>query len=189
MTEKSNVTRLIASHAEAVQDCFDSQPKVMMTTKKPGREPYAQTFCNLIESGCVAYGLFDGDVIQAFCVVWPWPTLPASTLVMACNRPDGKIYNPQRSGFSATLDACLGDMERDGRRIAYYVRSSGRAWKNSTAQKGHGRFGEYHCTAAEHIPIGCVSKYSDFNRFVLGNMPVSSDAVVIAAVAPMAGDF
>jgi hypothetical protein len=137
----------------------------------------------------VAYGAFDGDVVQAFCVVWPWPTLPASTLVMACNRPDGKIYNPQRSGFSATLDACIRHMERDGRRIAYYVRSSGRAWKNSTAQRGLGIFEKYRCTVAEHIPIGCVSKHSDFNRFVLGNIPVSSDAVVIAAVAPMDGDF
>ena len=182
-------TKLGAEHAALVQSCFDSQPKVMLEKKKVGREPYSETFLNLVESGCTSYGVFNNDVLQAFCIVWPWPSIPASTMVMACNRPDGKIYNPQRSGFSTTLEACLLEMERGDRRITYYVRSSGRAWKNSTAQKGHGRFGEYQCTAAEHIKQGQMSKYSDFNRYILGSRPVSADAVVVAAIAPMDRDF
>lgn len=183
------VKRLAAIHAGAVQACFDSQPKVMMAIKKPGRAPYADTFLSLLESGCVAYGMFDGELVQAFTIVWPWPTMPASTIVMGCNRPSGGIYNPRRSGFQATFDACLSEMEADHRRLTYHVRSSGTAWKDSTMRKGVGRFEQYHRTAAEYIQAGCISKYNDFNRFVLGGNPVNSNAVIVAGSAPMEADF
>jgi len=189
MTCELNLIKLDHDDAEAVKDCFDSQPKVMLETKRLDREPYDMTFKNLIRSGCTAYGMVNDGVVQAFSIVWPWPSMPASTIVMACNRPDGKIYNPKRTGLSASLDACLIEMEQQERRISYYVRSSGKAWKNSTAHKGHGRFGEYQCTAAEHISQGCASRYSDFNKFILGGRPVSSDAVIIVATAPMNRDF
>lgn len=189
MLNSFHLSRLNAQHATAVQSCFDSQPKVMMALKKPGQRPYANTFLFLLASGCVAYGQWDGNQLRAFSIVWPWPTAPASTLVMGCNRPTGRPYNPIQSGLQASVDACLLHLENNGRRVLYFVRSSGRAWKNSTATRNQGRFGEYLFTAAEHIPQGNVSQYSDFNRFVLGNQPVSSDAVVVAALAPMKGDY
>lgn len=189
MIDQPTLVRLTALDAEAVQGCFDSQPKLMMTIKNPGREPYARTFRSLLASGCVSYGLRADDEIRAFCVVWPWPSMPASTIVLACNRPIGQIYNPQRSGLQATLDACLRAMESEGRRIAFFVRSTGRAWKGGTAQKGTGRLAEYFCTVAERIPAGRLSRYSDYNRYVLGNHPVPSDAVVVVAAAPMDPDL
>ena len=189
MSTQPFAVRLHASDSVAVQHCFDSQPKVMMDLKKPGRTPYALTFQALLDSGCIAYGVWNGAILQAFSVVWPWPTAPAATLVMGCNRPSVGRYNPQRSGFQATLDACLQHLEQQDRRLVYFVRSSGRAWKNSTAQKGHKHFGKYACTVAERISAGMQSKYVDFNCFILGNQAVSSDAVIIAAVAPMEQDF
>jgi hypothetical protein len=189
VTNQLFVKRLTASDAIDVQACFDSQPKVMMAVKQPGRDPYAGTFTNLLRSGCVAYGALSGDLVQAFTIVWPWPSLPASTIVMGCNRPTGGIYSPRKSGFQATFDACLLEMESDQRRLTYHVRSSGTAWKDSTLAKGVGRFEHYRRTVAEQIPAGSLSRYSDFNRFILGSRPVSANAVIIAAVAPMDGDF
>lgn len=181
--------RLMPAHASEVQACFDSQPKVMMAAKQPGRAPYADTFLSLLDSGCVAYGVFDGELVQAFTVVWPWPNMPASTIVMGCNRPSGGIYNPRKSGFQATFDACLLEMEAGHRRLTYHVRSIGTAWKDSTMKNGVGRFEHYHRTAAEYIQAGCISKYNDFNRFVLGGNPVNSNAVIVAGSAPMDADF
>lgn len=189
MTVAFDIRRLVADDALAVQDCFDSQPKVMMKAKESSREPYADTFSDLIYSGCIAYGAWNGGVLQAFLIMWPWPTLPASTVVMGCNRPTGQKYNPIRSGLTASFDACIAHMEADGRRIIYFVRSSGKAWKNSTITKGLGKFSHYHCTAVEHIKAGALSKYSDFNQLILGYRPVSSNAVIVAAVAPMTQDF
>lgn len=189
MSDEPYTRRLSRVDALAVQACFDSQPKVMMWFKDSNRKPYADTFQALIQSGCVAYGTWHEDILQAFVIVWPWPFLPASTVVMGCNRLTGQIYNPRRSGLKASFDACLIHMESDSRMLVYFVRSSGKAWKNSTITKGLGRFEQYQCTVAEHIKIGHTSKYQGFNQLVLGNQPVSSNAVIIAAIAPMTQDF
>jgi hypothetical protein len=189
MTSVLRTARLTADDALAVQDCFDSQPKVMMALKKPGRAPYADTFKTLLSSGCVAYAQWDGEQVRSFTIVWPWPTAPCCTIVMACNRPTGRAYNPIRSGLQASLDACLLHVEGNGVKVFYYVRSSGKSWKNSTATKNQGRFGDYTFTAAEYISEGSMSKYYDFNNFILGNTPVPSNAVIIAALAPTIDDF
>lgn len=189
MIDAPYTRRLSKADTLAVQACFDSQPKVMMGFKDPNRKPYADIFEALIQSGCVAYGTWHKNILQAFVIVWPWPFLPASTVVMGCNRPNGQIYNPSRSGLKTSFDACLSHMESDGRMSVYFVRSSGKAWKNSTITKGLGRFEQYRCTVAERIQIGQISKYQGFNQLVLGNQPVSSNAVIVAAVAPMTQDF
>jgi len=187
---QSFVTRqLTAEDAEDVQVCFDSQPKVMMEIKRHDRQPYADTFLSLIKSGCVAFGAWEDGDLKAFSIVWRWQSMPTATIVMSCNKPTGGLYNPIKSGLQASLDACLLQMEGEGCRVFYYVRSSGKAWRSSTAKRNHGRFGQYSFTAAEHISKGDMSRYPTFNQMILGGQPVSADAVIVAAIAPMDQDF
>jgi hypothetical protein len=184
------VTRqLTAEDAADVQACFDSQPKVMMEIKRGDRQPYADTFLHLVRSGCVAFGAWREAELQAFSIVWRWQSMPTATIVMSCNRPTGGLYNPIKSGLQASLDACLLHMEGAGCRVFYYVRSSGKAWRSSTAKRNHGRFGQYSFTAAEKIGKGQTSQYPAFNQMILGGRPVSADAVIVAAIAPMDQDF
>lgn len=189
MSRQYQIRRLSIADFQDVQDCYDSQPKLMLVEKSPDEPPYAGTFQNLLLSGCVSFGAFDGHELKAFSVFWPWPTLPASTLVLAVNRPDGAIYNPERSGLQAVLDAGLAHMEADGRVSVYFARSGARRWKHSVIRKRLGRLSEYHASAVEHIAAGQLSKYQDFNRFVLGSHAVRGDAVMVHAVAPQVGDF
>jgi hypothetical protein len=109
--------------------------------------------------------------------------------VLAVSRPDGALYNPERSGLQAVLDAGLAHMEADGRASVHFARSGARRWKHSTIQKRLGRLGEYHASAVERIPAGQPSRFPDFNRFVLGGSLVRGDAVMVHAVAPQVGDF
>ena len=187
----SNLTtrQLTLSDAQSVEDCYDSQPKLMLIEKNEGDPPYSSIFNHLLNSGCIAFGTFDGDTLKAFAILWPWPTLPASTLVLIVNRPDGMTYNPERTGLRSALDAALKCMEMQGRTSVYFARSAARQWKNSTIKKRLGRLSEYHTIAAERILANRPSCFPDFNRFILGGRPVRGDAIIVHALAPQSGDF
>jgi hypothetical protein len=189
MSHQHQIRRLEIADSQSVQDCYDSQPKLMLVEKSPNEAPYASTFQHLLFAGCVSFGAFDGHELKAFATFWPWPTLPASTLVLAVNRPDGMLYNPERSGLQAVLNAGLSHMEADGRTSVYFARSGARRWKHSLIKQRLGRLGEYHASAVERIPAGQGSRFEDFNRFVLGGRSVRGDAVMVHAVAPQVGDF
>lgn len=189
MGHQYQIRRLEVADSQSVQDCYDSQPKLMLVEKPPNEAPYANTFQHLLFAGCVSFGAFDGLQLKAFSTFWPWLTLPASTLVLAVNRPDGMLYNPERSGLQAVLNAGLAHMEADGRSSVYFARSGAKRWKHSLIKQRLGRLGEYHASSVERILAGQVSHYADFNRFVLGNRPVRGDAVMVHAVAPQTGDF
>jgi hypothetical protein len=189
MISQYQVRRLLISDADIVEECFDSQPRLMLAPKSLEPRQYAATFRNLIMSGCVAYGAFRDDVLAAFSIVWPWPNLPASTLVLTANRPNGMLFNPARSGFSAAQDAALAHMEAEGRTMLIYVRSANPKWTRDKTHKLSGRIGEYHVAPAERIAAGSLSRYDSINRFVLGSSPVHSDALLVTAIRPFADDF
>jgi hypothetical protein len=181
--------QLTLADALAVQGCYDSQPLIMLTTKIPDAPPYAQTYSHLLSTGCLAFGSFINEQMTAFVVVWPWPDLPASTLVLFCSRPDGKIFNPERTGLRAAMDATLRSLETRGYRTLYFVRSSGGRWKHSTILKRFGRFAEYSASPIEQLQAGQRSRFAGVNQRVLGGSSVRAQAAVIVAVAPAAEDF
>jgi len=189
MSRQYQIRRLSIADSQDVQDCYDSQPKLMLVEKSSDEPPYAGTFQNLLFSGCVSFGAFDGATLKAFCVLWPWPNLPASTIVLAVNRPDGAIYNPERTGFRAALDAGLAHVEADARTSVYFARSAKRQWNNRATTRRLGRLAEYQARPVETIAGGCLSRFQDFNRFILGGRAIRSDAVIIHATAPHIGEF
>lgn len=184
-----NVRQLNSGDAAAVQDVYDSQPKLMLVKKRLDAPPYAGTFRSLLSSGCYAYGAFKDDKLQAFTVFFAWPWLPATTLVLACNRPTGTIYNPVKSGLQIVTDAALAHAEKDSRYMLFFVRAAKEKWSHETIVSPKlGRFNEYRSTVAEHIAAGNKSKFEAINQMVLGNRPVSADAFLICAVAPWGND-
>lgn len=189
MSPQYQTRRLLISDADIVERCFDSQPRLMLAPKRLESRQYAATFRNLIMSGCIAYGAFRDDTLAAFSIIWPWPNLPASTLVLTANRPSGMLFNPVRSGFAAAQDAALAHMEAEGRTMLIYVRSANRKWTRDKTHKLSGRIGEYHVAPAERIAAGSLSRHDSINRFVLGNTPVASDAILVTAIRPFPDDF
>lgn len=183
------VRRLFIHDADIVEECFDSQSRLMLAPKRLESGQYAATFRNLIMSGCVAYGAFRDDVLAAFSIVWPWPDLPASTLVLTANRPNGMLFNPARSGFSAAQDAALAHMEAEGRTMLIYVRSANPKWTRDKCLSLCGRIAEYHLAPAERIVAGSLSRYDSINRFVLGNSPIHSDGLLVTAIRPFTDNF
>ncbi len=180
---------LTIADSREVQACYDSQPKLMLVEKRPDEPPYSGVFEQLLLTGCMAFGAYADDELRAFSVFWLWPTLPASTLVLAVNRPDGMLYNPQRSGLQAALDAGLTHMEADGRTSVYFARSAAARWKHSIIKRRLGRLGEYNASAVERIQRGQHSRFPAFNQLVLGGCAVRGDATIVHAVAPQVGDF
>lgn len=189
MTSNLKTRQLSLADAQAVQACYDSQPKLMLIEKGENDPPYADIFNHLLRSGCIAFGVYDSQELKAFSVFWPWPHMPAATLVLAVNRPDGALYNPQRSGLQAALDAGLAHLESEGRSSVYFVRSAAKRWKHSVIRNRLGRLGEYHSVAIEKIPAGALSRFNDFNRLILGGRPVRGDAILVHSVVPQNGDF
>lgn len=186
---KFSVMRLTGADAVAVQEVYDSQPKLMLVKKRPDAPPYAGTFISLLSSGCYAYGAFKDGKLHAFTVFFAWPWLPATTLVLACNRPTGTIYSPVKSGLQVVFDAGLAHAENESRYMVFTVRSAESKWNHKTmVSLKLGRFNEYRSTVAEHIAAGNKSKFEAINQMVLGNRPVSADAFLICAVAPWGND-
>jgi hypothetical protein len=189
MTIQFQTKQLQIADAQSVQDCYDSQPKLMLAPKTVGERPYAETFRALMQSGCIAYGAFKDDVLMAFCVVWPWPSQPTSTLVLFVNRPTGALFNPRTSGLQAAIDGALFHLEQLGYSALYFARAKSDRWKNSVVTRRIGRLGEYHAIPAEIIPSGGHSRYHDVNNYVLGRTPVRREAVLVLAVKPYDEDF
>ena len=179
-------TRLLTVFdAAEVESVYDSQPKLMLIPKAPGALPYGKTFVSLLNSGCYAYGSFLGNHLQAFAVFYPWPHLPATTLVLATNRPTGSIYNPQQSGLTAVFDAGLLHAETDARCMLFTVRSAAKKWNHNTMVSPKlGRFYDYRSTVAERLPKGQQSKFASINQLVLNSRPVLTDSFLICAIAP-----
>jgi len=180
---------LSIADSREVQACYDSQPKLMLIEKSPDEAPYAGVFEQLLLTGCVAFGAYANDELRAFVVFWPWPSLPASTLVLMVNRPDGMIYNPERSGLQAALDAGIASMEAEGRSSIYFARAAGGRWKNSTIKRRLGRLSEYHFLAVERVEGGKLARFPAFNQLILGGRPLRGDAIIGHALAPQVGDF
>lgn len=181
--------QLSAADADLVEECYDSQPRLMLAPKRPGATRYSATFRSLLASGCVAFGAFRDGVLVAFSVAWPWPHLPVATLVIWVCRPTGTIYNPERSGLRHALDAALAHVEALGVWSTYYVRADKGAWTRSRVIRGLGRHAEYRHVPVERIARGDLSRYQDFNRLVLGGMPVPRDAVIVQGLRPHDDDF
>jgi hypothetical protein len=181
--------RLDASDADLVEECYDSQPRLMLAEKRPGATRYAIVFRGLLASGCIAYGAFRDGVLVAFCVLWPWPGLPVATMVIFLSRPTGSIYNPERSGLRYAIDAALAHVEALGVWSIYYVRADSERWRRSRVTRGLGRHGEYRLVPVERIARGSLSRYPDINRLVLGGMPVPGDAVIVQGLRPYDDDF
>lgn len=189
MTSTFQTRQLGLADALEAQSCYDSQPKLMLAPKSENERPYAETFRALMGSRCIAYGAFKDGVLAAFCVVWPWPSQPTSTLVLFVNRPTGSMFNPRASGLQAAIDACLFHLERLGHSALYFARARSDRWKNSVVTRRIGRLGEYHALPAEIIPAGALSRYPDVNNYVLGRTPVRREAVLVLAVKPHDEDF
>jgi hypothetical protein len=183
------VRLLQLADAQAVQDVYDSQPKLMLVEKRKDAPPYADTFKSLLSSGCYAYGAFNSGILCAFSVFFVWQGLPATTLVLSCCRPTGGVYRPEKSGFAAALDAAIFHAEQDSRYMIFAVRSANKKWDHHTVVSPRvGRFYEYRSTVAERIAAGSLSKFHAINQMVLGSRPVSADAVLICAIAPWGND-
>lgn len=189
MTAHFHVKPLGISDAEIVQDCYDSQPKLMLTPKTAGDKPYADTFRELIQSGCVSFGAFKEESLSAFCVVYPWQIQPTATLVLFCNRPTGGPFNPGLTGLRDAIDATLLFLEQNGYSSLYFVRAKSDKWRNSLMRRTMGRLGQYHSIPVETITKGNLSRFDMINGAVLGMRRVISDAVVINAVKPYEHDF
>lgn len=189
MSHNFQIRRLLVSDADIVEECFDSQPRLMLAAKRIEPQQYGAAFRNLIMSGCVAYGAFRDDVLMAFCVVWPWPDLPVATMVIFLNRPTGGTYNPERSGLRYAIDAALEHIEALGCWSIYYIRADDRKWKRSRIVQGLGRLGEYQLVPAERIACGSWSRYPSINGLVLGGSPVPTDAVLVQGLRPYSEDF
>jgi len=187
----SNLTtrQLSLNDAQSVQDCYDSQPLLMLAPKRPDAQKYADTFRQLLASGCVAYGCFEADRLLAFCVVWPWVDQPAATLVIFLNRPTGGVYNPERSGLRYAIDAALAHVEARGCWAIYYVRADARRWKRSRIAKRLGRLGEYRIVPVERLSAGSLSQWQSINNRVLGGLPVPCNAIVVQGLRPYDEDF
>lgn len=177
------------SDADIVEECFDSQPRLMLAPKRAGAKEYAAVFRGLIADGCVAYGAFRDGVLAAFCIVWPWPSLPIATMVIFLNRPTGTIYNPERSGLRHAIDAALAHIEALGVWSIYYVRADTERWRRSRVVRGIGRMGEYQLVPVERIASGSLSRYPPINDLVLGGLPVPGDAVLVQGLRPYDDDF
>jgi hypothetical protein len=184
-----SVRRLSLIDCDVVQDCYDSQPRIMLAAKNRNAPAYARTFNQLLGTGCIAYGTFVAGRLSAFVILWPWPDLPASTLVLFCSRPDGKIFNPERTGLRHAMDAALAHAEQSGRNTLYFIRARSSKWLNSKILNRFGRFSEYRASPIQTLPPGGVSGFSGINSRVLNNMPASAAGVVIVAVSPSATDF
>lgn len=183
------IRRLFAYDAEIVEECFDSQPRLMLAPKRMEPKQYGAAFRHLITNGCIAYGAFRNNILAAFCIVWPWPNLPVATMVIFLNRPTGAIYNPERSGLRYAIDAALAHVEAEGVWSIYYVRADNERWRRSRIIKRLGRLGEYRLVPAERIASGALSRHPDINRLVLGGMPVPCDAVLVQGLRPYDEDF
>jgi hypothetical protein len=181
--------QLRADDAASVQSVYDSQPKLMLAPKRAGEPPYASTFTQLLASGCVAYGAFAADQLTAFVVVWPWPDLPVSSLVLFCSRPDGMVYNPSRTGLAQAMDACLHTLEAEQRFTLYFVRSSGGRWRHSVVRRRFGRFGQYDARPVEVLSAGQRSKFPGINARLLNGAAMRADCAIIVATAPTDQDF
>lgn len=189
MNIQYQVRRLSAADADIVEECFDSQPRLMLAAKRMEPGQYGANFRNLITSGCVAYGAFSDDVLMAFCIVWPWPDLPVATMVIFLSRPTGVVYNPERSGLRHAVDAALEHIENLGCWSIYFVRANNKKWKSSRILRGFGRFSEYRLVPVEQIACGSLSRYPSINGLVLGWAPVPTDAVIVQGLRPYAEDF
>jgi hypothetical protein len=187
----SNLTtrQLSLSDAQSVQECYDSQPLLMLAPKRADAPKYADVFHQLLASGCVAYGCFEDNRLLAFCVVWPWPDQPVATLVIFLNRPTGGIYNPERSGLRYAIDAALAHVEARGCWTIYYVRADAQRWKRSRIAKRLGRLGEYRIVPVERLSAGMLSKWPTINQRVLAGLPVPGDAIVVQGLRPYDEDF
>lgn len=183
------VRRLSMSDADIVEECFDSQPLLMLAPKRVGAKEYAAVFRGFIANGCIAYGAFRDGVLAAFCIVWPWPNLPTATMVIFLNRPTGTIYNPERSGLRHAVDATLAHIEALGYWSIYFARADNKKWTHSRIVRRLGRLGEYQLVPVERIARGKLSRHPDINRLVLGGTPVQGDAIIVQGLRPHGDDF
>jgi hypothetical protein len=183
--------RLTVADAHAVQACYNSQARLMLALKPDDEAPYSQVFCDILASGCVAFGAHD-DVtndLRAFCVVWKWPGLPIGTLVLFVNKPDGKPFNPQGTGLAAAVDAALEHLHQAGAPTVYFIRSASRKWTNAKVTRRFGRFGTALAAPVEYIKAGCVSQHDGINACVLGGRPARVDSVLVCVTRAADGDF
>lgn len=181
--------RLNLADAAAVQVVYDSQPRVMLREKEPSEVAYEGVFRNHLLSGCISYGAFLGAELLAFCTVWPWPGLPIGTLVLFVNKPNGAVFNPEKTGLAAAVDAALDHLAADGVPTVYFVRAQSKKWKNSRVTRNFGTFGESFSRDVEYINAGSLSKNAGINAYVLGNSPPKADAVLVCVMRKPLGDF
>ena len=183
------VRQLNLADAQAVQEVYDSQPKLMLVKKHSDAPPYADTFASLLSADCYAYGAFSNNELRAFAVFYLWPRLPATTLVLACCRPTGGVYRPEKSGIAAVFDAGLAHAERNSRYMFFTIRSANKKWNHDTmVSEKMGRFFQYRSTVAERIPAGERSQFDLINQLVLNSQPASTDVFLICAIAPWGND-
>lgn len=183
--------RLTVADALAVQACYDSQPRLMLAQKSEMEAAYSGVFCGLLASGCAAFGAHDAasNDLRAFCIVWKWPDLPIGTLVLFANKPDGKPFNPQRTGLAQAVDAALDHLCELGAPTVYFIRAESSKWKNSTVTRRFGKLGASLAAPVEHIKAGSLSRSEGINACVLGGKPPRVDSVLVCVTRAADGDF
>lgn len=161
----------------------------MLRDKEPGAPAYAGVFRAHLLSGCISYGAFSGDELRAFCTVWQWPGLPIGTLVIFANQPDGRIFNPERTGLAAAVDSALSHLDRIGVPTVYLIRAKSKKWTNSGITKRFAAFRDAFAKDVEFIPAGSLSKHEGINAYVMGGTAPKADAVLICVMQKPLGDF
>jgi hypothetical protein len=183
------IRQLTPLDAEQVESVFDSQPKLMLKKKSDRRSPYSVTFRSLLSSGAISWGAFIEGEMKAFAVGYKWSMFPIGTLVMMASKPDGKIFNPERTGLAQAVDATLDHLIELGAPTVYFVRAHNRKWTNSLMQKRFGKFGSSYASAVEYISAGNLSKHQAINDLVLNRLPPSVDSVLVCLTRPTPHDF
>ena len=184
------ITRqLTLADAEDVQRVYDSQPRIMLRDKEPDEPAYAGVFRSHLLTGCISYGAFSGEELRAFCTVWQWPGLPIGTLVLFVNMPAGSVFNPERTGLAAAVDAATDHLAKNGAPTVYFIRANSKKWKNSRVTRNFGVFGASFSRDVEYIAAGNLSKNEGINMYVLGNNPPKADAVLVCVMRKPLGDF
>jgi hypothetical protein len=183
------IRQLTPLDAEQVESVFDSQPKLMLKEKLERKSPYSATFRSLLLNRAIAWGAFDGDRLNAFSIAYKWNDFPIGTLVMLACRPDGKIFNPERTGLAQAVDASLDHLIKLGAPTVYFVRANNKKWTNSLMQKRFGKFGKSYASAVEYINAGELSKHQAINDLVLNRVPLSVDSVLVCLTRPTPHDF
>lgn len=189
MSRQYQTRRLLISDAEIVEECFNSQPRLMLRDKTNDESAYAGVFRSHLLTGCVSYGAFSGEELRAFCTVWQWSGFPIGSLVLFVNKPDGSLFNPERTGLACAVDAALDHLAAIGVPTVYFVRAESTKWRNSRITKNFGLFGLSFSKDVERIKSGQLSKHEAINTFVLNNQPPKADAILVCVTRPPLGDF